>query len=135
MWRSIKKATESTVTWTRLEARVGAGMPDINGAIKEGEFWVELKVCKTKKYSTAGLWRPLQVAWQMTRAVKFPNVWNVVSHPAADRVMVYRCDKVFRLSSGDEVAPDLVLFGPVEWSGLLDLVKENLAPQKRGDMD
>lgn len=134
MWRSIKKATESAVTWTRLEARIGAGMPDINGASRAGEFWIELKVCKTNKYSTAGLWRPLQVSWQMARAKVFPNVWNVVSHPAADAVYVYRCDKVFRLSAGDDTAkPDLILYGPVEWANLLELVRDGLT--KREDMD
>lgn len=133
MWRSLKKATEKAVTWTRLEARIGAGMPDINGAMKEGEFWVELKVCKTKKYATAGLWRPLQVAWQMSRAKVYPNVWNMVSHPATDRVLIYRCDKVFRLSSGDEEAmPDLILYG-ADWAAFLELVRDGLA--KREDMD
>lgn len=134
MWRSIKKETEAAVTWTRLEARIGAGMPDINGATRAGEFWLELKVCKNKKYGTAGLWRPLQVSWQMSRAKVFPNVWNVVSHPAGEAVHVYRCDKVFRLSAGDDtVQPDLSLYGPVDWDSLVEMVREVLTTRK--DMD
>jgi hypothetical protein len=121
------------VTWTRLEARIGAGMPDINGVIPEGEFWVELKVCKTKKYSTAGLWRPLQVAWQMSRASVFPNVWNVVSHPSSDVVYIYRCEKVFKLSAGEgSVIPDMVLY-TADWNAFIDYVRDGLT--KRKDMD
>lgn len=122
------------MTWTRLEARIGAGMPDINGVMPEGEFWIELKVCKTKKYGTAGLWRPMQVAWQMSRARVFPNVWNVVSRPSVDTVYIYRCEKVFKLSAGESVIPDMVLYGPVEWGPLLDLIRQSLT-HERVDMD
>lgn len=121
------------MTWTRLEARIGAGMPDINGAMTEGEFWVELKVCKTKKYATAGLWRPMQVSWQMTRAKVFPNVWNVVSHPSSDVVYIYRCEKVFKLSAGEgSVIPDMVLY-TADWNAFIDYVRDGLA--KREYMD
>ena len=135
MWRSLKKATEKTVTWTRLEARIGAGMPDINGAIREGEFWIELKVCKTKKYATAGLWRPMQVAWQMSRARVFPNVWNVVSHPAEDAVYAYGCESVFRLSCGEHVTPDVILYGTTDWMALIEAVAARLSKTNRTDMD
>lgn len=115
------------VQWTRLEARVGAGMPDINGAVTEGEFWLELKVCSTKRYKTTGLWRPHQVSWQFTRSKIFKNVWNVISHPEDNKVYVYGCDKILELNQPDcQVTPDLVLNGPFEWGELLSFVKARL---------
>ena len=32
LWKTIKRQTALNVHWTRIEARVGAGIPDINGA-------------------------------------------------------------------------------------------------------
>jgi hypothetical protein len=71
----------------------------------------------------------------MSRAKVFPNVWNVVSHPAVDTVYIYRCEKVFRLSSGESVIPDMVLYGPIEWDWLVKLVQGRLEGRKREDMD
>lgn len=102
-------------------------MPDINGAVTEGEFWLELKVCNTKRYKTTGLWRPHQVSWQFTRSKVFKNVWNVISHPEDNKVYVYGCDKILELNQPDcQVTPDLVLNGPFEWGELLSFVKARL---------
>ena len=68
VWKSLQAATTKMVHWTRIEARVGAGIPDLNGAMTDLEFWLELKVVKTVSFKTEGLWRPGQVAWQMKRA-------------------------------------------------------------------
>lgn len=134
MWRSMRGKIKTGVQWTRLEARVGAGMPDINGAVTEGEFWIELKVCKTKRYKTAGLWRPHQVSWQFNRSKVYRNVWNVISHPEDNKIYVYGCDKILDLNQPDgSVEPDLVLNGPFEWGELLDFVKARL--KKSASMD
>lgn len=128
MWNSLKKAITKGVEWTRVEARVGTGIPDINGVISAGEFWLENKVCDTKRFKTVGLWRPNQVAWQYNRARIFRNVWNVISHPATDTVRVYRCDKIYDLNDPDmDVPPDLVMEQPFDWKMLMDLVAEDLA--------
>lgn len=135
MWRSLRGKIKTGVEWTRLEARVGAGMPDINGAVTEGEFWLELKVCKTKKYKTAGLWRPHQVSWQFTRSKVFRNVWNVVSHPEDDKIYLYGCEKIIDLNEPDKfVEPDFVLSEPFDWQELLNFVKAALM-KNRSAMD
>ena len=119
IWQRLKRETDRNVHWTRIEARVGAGIPDINGAYQwppQGqqspiEIWVELKVCKTKQYKTAGLWRPAQIAWQMARSRVSPCVWNMVSHPEAQVLRIYNGSRITDLwddSTGSEVA-DLVL--------------------------
>ena len=129
MWNSLKKMTEKTVTWTRIEARVGAGIPDINGAMASGEFWLESKVCKTKKYKTEGLWRSSQVAWQFSRSKVYPNVWNVVSHPSDAKLYVYSCDQVLDLNDPEAVppVPCLVMTYPVDWNLIINLVSETLS--------
>jgi hypothetical protein len=135
MWQSLKKATPTGVEWTRLEARVGTGMPDINGATKFGEFWIELKVCKTKKFKTEGLWRPSQISWQYKRSEHYCNVWNVISHPAQELIHVYNCRDILALNTSEQPPEaDLVLSYPVPWQDMLDHINEKL-DRNRSVMD
>ena len=102
IWKRLKRETDRVAHWTRIEARVGAGIPDINGAFlwpPQGqqspiEIWVELKVCKTKAYKTAGLWRPAQIAWQTARSRVSPCVWNMVSHPESQSLRIYNGSRI-----------------------------------------
>lgn len=102
IWKRLSRETSRNVHWTRIEARVGAGIPDINGAYQwppQGqqspiEIWVELKVCKTKAYKTAGLWRPAQIAWQTARSRVSPCVWNMVSHPESQSLRIYNGSRI-----------------------------------------
>ncbi len=131
LWKDIKRKTASDVHWTRIEARVGAGVPDINGAFQRSsngqqrgiEIWCELKVCKTKRYKTAGLWRPAQIAWQTARARYVNTVWNLVSHPQAGVVKIYNGSRLAGLWDDEtgEVPPDQVLEYGTTWSAFLDL--------------
>ena len=135
MWQSLKKATPKGVEWTRLEARVGTGMPDINGVTKYGEFWIELKVCKTKKFKTEGLWRPSQVSWQYNRSQHFQNVWNVISHPAQELIYMYNCRDILDLNTSEPPPEaDLVLGYPVAWPEMLGHINESLS-RNRSVMD
>tara|TARA_R110000868_G_scaffold299896_1_gene560174 strand:- start:544 stop:1017 length:474 start_codon:yes stop_codon:yes gene_type:complete len=130
LWKSIKSKTAANVHWTRIEARVGAGIPDINGAFlwpSNGrqspiEIWVELKVCKTKRYKPAGLWRPAQIAWQTARSRYSGTVWNLVSHPDLSVTKIYGGSKVAGLQFDDtnQIPPDLVLAYGDPWSVFLD---------------
>jgi hypothetical protein len=87
------------------------------------EFWVELKVVRTVKLLTEGLWRPGQVAWQMRRAKVTPNsVWNLVSHPAGQSVKLYRGSKVFDMNTGVTVDPDFETQLPPNWFAMLDYI-------------
>jgi hypothetical protein len=119
LWKHLKKETARDVHWTRIEARVGAGIPDVNGSFlwpvsgrsRGIEIWCELKVCKTKAYKTAGLWRPAQIAWQTARSFHSRNVWNLVSHPQAEVVKIYSGSRIADLwdDSEGKVEPDMVL--------------------------
>ena len=119
------------VDWQRIEAWVGAGVPDVNGAFlwpPEGdgrafEIWCELKVCKTKTYKTNGLWRPAQIAFITRRSCKIANVWNLVSHPPSFTLRIYSGNKTPLLStdSTGSTEPDLILKYDEPWSKVLDL--------------
>ena len=123
VWKSLNAATSHLVHWTRIEARIGAGIPDINGAMTDIEFWVELKVVRTVKFLTEGLWRPGQIAWQMRRARVTPGgVWNLVSHPSGQSVKLYRGAKVFDLNTGVTVEPDFETHLPPNWFAMLDYI-------------
>jgi hypothetical protein len=122
------------VDWQRVENWVGSGVPDCNGAFlwpPEGqqtglEIWCELKVCRTKRYKPAGLWRPAQIAYQTRRSAKIANVWNLVSHPEAEVIYIYSGDKTHILSSdstdtSDLPPPDLTLPFDGPWDAALGL--------------
>ena len=131
LWKTIKRQTASDVHWTRIEARVGSGIPDLNGAcvrLSGGrhvrfELWCELKVCKTKSYKTAGLWRPAQIAWQTARSRCSDTVWNLVSHPQSQSVKIYSGSKIADLwdDKDGKTEPDQVLGYRDPWSMFLDL--------------
>ena len=122
LWNLLKTKTEPLVDWTRIEARVGLGIPDLNGVTlgsESKEFWLELKVSKTKRYSVTALWRPAQIAWQTKRSQKVRNVFNLVSHPSGAAYYLYSGDKLVRLITEGPLAvePDLTM------RGQLDVVK------------
>ena len=124
------------MTWTRIEARVGAGVPDINGAVTQGEFWIENKVVNTKKYKTEGLWRPSQIAWQFSRSKVYANVWNLVSHYASETIYLYNGSKILELNDPEASPPEpcLVMSYPVDWGLMIDHITETLT-QISTDMD
>ena len=131
LWKDIKRKTASEVHWTRIEARVGAGVPDINGAFQRPsngrqmgiEIWCELKVCKTKAYKTAGLWRPAQIAWQTARSRYCATLWNLVSHPQSQTVKIYNGSRIAGLWDDAEgkTPPDQTLEYGTTWAAFLDL--------------
>lgn len=134
LWQDLKKATSTNVQWTRLEAWVGTGIPDLNGVILPTtvaptngiEFWLELKVCKTKSASLHSLWRPGQIAWQISRSRVCPNVFNLVHHPAGGRLYLYGGWQLTELTDGpmtknrDPVTP--LLDSPVGPESLLSVI-------------
>lgn len=102
---------------------MGTGIPDLNGAMTDLEFWLELKVVKTVSFKTEGLWRPNQVAWQTKRCQSTPDrVWNVVSYPEGQSVRLYRGDKVFDLNRGIAAKPDFETHLPPNWIAMLDFI-------------
>lgn len=119
IWKRLSRETARIVHWTRIEARVGAGIPDINGAFlwpppgqqSPIEIWVELKVCKTKQFKTAGLWRPAQIAWQTARSRVSPCVWNMASHPESESLRIYNGSRITDLwdDTTGNIEPDQVL--------------------------
>jgi hypothetical protein len=129
------------VDWQRIEAWVGAGVPDVNGAFQwpsngqqqAFEIWCELKVCKLKTFKTEGLWRPAQIAYITRRSCVIGNVWNLVSHPRAEVLYIYSGDKTPLLStdSTGSTDPDLVLPFDGPWTTALDLFASRQVRQIR----
>lgn len=119
------------VDWQRIEAWVGAGVPDVNGAFQwppngDGgafEIWCELKVCRLKTFKTEGLWRPCQIAYITRRSCIIANVWNLISHPRSETLRIYSGSKTSQLSadSTGSTVPDLILKYNEPWTTALDL--------------
>ena len=130
LWNKLKKSTENRVDWTRIEARVGAGVPDVNGVFNDDtrlEVWIELKICKTIGFRTQKLWRPAQVAWQTKRSKKMLNVWNLVSHPSGSAYYLYNAVKLQRLveHGPSSVDPCLLMIGRLDDEQLLQYIRTN----------
>jgi hypothetical protein len=65
LWKLVKENL-SDIHWTRIENRVGQGIPDCYG-IKDGiSIWVELKVIHSKKIKIS----PFQKSWHFTHSLK-----------------------------------------------------------------
>ena len=65
LWKLVKKNLPD-IHWTRIENRVGQGIPDCYG-IKDGiSIWVELKVIHSKKIKLS----PHQKSWNFTHSLK-----------------------------------------------------------------
>ena len=130
LWNKLKKSTENRVDWTRIEARVGAGIPDINGVFDDDtrlEVWIELKICKTIGFRTQKLWRPAQIAWQTKRSKKMLNVWNLVAHPSGSAYYLYNAVKLQRLveHGPSSVDPCLLMIGRLDDEQLLQYIRTN----------
>ena len=109
-----------------MEARVGSGIPDVNGAVPGFEFWLELKVCRRKDFDTRGLWRPSQLAFQTKRCKIFPNVWNLIGHEASPCLYLYAGADVLALHTDGPGAasPCLVMQGVRELPLIVDYMGE-----------
>jgi len=130
LWSKLKKSTENRVDWTRIEARVGAGIPDVNGVFDDDtrlEIWIELKICKTIGYRPQKLWRPAQIAWQTKRSKKMLNVWNLVGHPSCSAYYLYNAVKLQRLveHGPSSVDPCLLMVGRLDDEQLLQYIWTN----------
>jgi len=123
LWADLKKATDRDVLWTRLEAWVGTGIPDLNGVVssptggaRDGiEFWLELKICRTKSLSLSNLWRPAQIAWQTLRSRQKDNVFNLVGHPESKTLYLfaaYRIPEITMVKGPCAVVPCFSISGP-----------------------
>jgi hypothetical protein len=66
LWQLVKPHLPGTAE--RIENVVGAGIPDVSGAAAGCDYWVELKVCRTKRPKTPDeICEPLQVQWHKRR--------------------------------------------------------------------
>ena len=109
---------------------MGAGIPDLNGVMLPDpaapangiEFWLELKVCKTKSRLFHSLWRPGQIAWQTARSRVCPNVFNLVSHPLGRCYYLYAGGKLSAIAEERgtcTIAPDN---SPTDDERLIDII-------------
>ena len=110
---------------------MGAGIPDLNGVILPDpsapangiEFWLELKVCKTKSPLFHSLWRPGQIAWQTARSRVCPNVFNLVLLPSGPKYYLFSGSKLSAMSEERgpcTIAPD---YSPTGQESLLDIIR------------
>lgn len=102
LWRRVKKKFKGEAE--RIENNVGAGVPDVSAAcIKSGDYWVELKVCKTKTLqSPMRLLTPIQRVWHRRRVLLGSKVFVLIGH--GRKLYLYRsvCDKEKRLYFAEE---------------------------------
>lgn len=137
LWADVKKATSNRVHWTRLEAWVGVGIPDLNGAVPHPtcgtsgiEFWLELKVCRTQSLTLYNLWRPAQISWQTTRSRVCRNVFNLVHHANSQSLYIFSGSKVAAITEVQgpcQVDPDFIVNGPEKHAKSIEYIVSTLS--------
>jgi len=137
LWADLKKETANKVHWTRLEAWVGVGIPDLNGVAPSPtrgpangiEFWLELKVCRTQSLTFYNLWRPAQIAWQTLRSRQTSNVFNLVRHPESKSLYIYGAHKIPEITKVNgpcTVDPDFTVSGPMSCAKCIEYIVSSL---------
>jgi hypothetical protein len=86
LWKLVKPHLPGEVE--RVENLVSSGTPDVSGAFVDRDYWVELKVCRTKKLQDMDkLCSALQLRWHHRRAVQGSRVFVLVRH--GDTLLLY----------------------------------------------
>ncbi len=115
LWRLVKKHLPGEVE--RVEnVAAGGGTPDVSGAFCR-DYWVELKVCRTKKLQDlTQLCSPLQLRWHHKRARQGSRVFVMVRH--GDALLLY----YVQLRADKSTSHDLVWMDskPWNWGALID---------------
>jgi len=88
LWRLVKPHLPGEVE--RIENLVGAGVPDVSG-VDGHDYWIELKVCRTKKFKPPlEMCEPLQVQWHARRVAAGSVVFVMIRH--GDNISLWWCD-------------------------------------------
>ena len=116
LWHMIKQKLPD-VHWTRLESWASQGVPDCNGFYRSKEFWIELKVSRSNRFSLS----PFQISWHYTRYRAGGVTFVLISDPGRRLLELYEGSKVHELRDiGRRVTPLLKLSSPYDWSKLLE---------------
>ena len=76
-----------------IEATTGAGIPDVNACYKGIEFWLELKLFKSKSV----LIRPAQNAWAYRRRHAGGLVFLMAYCPQRKEIHLWKAPKDFKM--------------------------------------
>lgn len=104
LWQLVKSHLPGTAE--RIENVVGAGVPDVSAAAAGRDYWVELKVCRTKKAKSPDeLCEPLQLRWHTRRRQHGSSVFVLIRtgdllqlwhHIEDDYVLVWAGSKPYK---------------------------------------
>jgi len=70
---------------SRVENYAEAGTPDVSGCY-ENDYWIELKICRTKNIDIVKLIEPSQLSWHFSRARIGSIIFVIVRHFKAIRI-------------------------------------------------
>jgi len=102
LWKKIRDGTKSLgIHWSRIESWAGPGVPDLNGCYKGHEFWIELKVRRSKTI----VFRPHQIAWHHNRSKAGGSSFIVIGDPRSGTVDLYTGSVIRRLLENEDVEP------------------------------
>ena len=80
-WKLIKTHLPGDVS--RVENIADSGTPDVSGAYRSNDYWVELKVCQNNKKERViiDLLRPAQSVWHSRRGKHGSKIFVLVQYP------------------------------------------------------
>lgn len=113
LWKLIKEHLLGE--YERVENLVSAGTPDVSGAFAGRDYWVELKVCRTKKLQDMDkLCSALQLRWHHRRACEGSRVFVLVRHGNA--LLLYFVAVVIHPEHGKQTSHELCFLDSKPWN-------------------
>lgn len=102
LWKKIREGTKNSgMHWSRIESWASPGIPDLNGCYQGYEFWIELKVRRSKRIIV----RPHQIAWHYNRIRAGGSSFIVIGDPERGVVDLYTGSVVRSLMEKDDLDP------------------------------
>jgi hypothetical protein len=128
LWRKIRNGTKSLgIHWSRVESWAGPGVPDLNGCYKGHEFWIELKVRRSKRI----IFRPHQMVWHYSRIKAGGSSFIVIGDPRSGVVDLYTGSVVRRLIEDGAVDPIWSsLIRKCDWRAMVEAILDHRSVMK-----
>ena len=115
LWKALRDGI-TDIHWVRIESWSSVGVPDVNGCAEFGEFWIELKIIKSKRVVLS----PHQIAWHITRSRHGGRSFILAREAARTPLILFSGEKAKDLADlkMDEIPQIVEIPHPYDWGRL-----------------
>ena len=137
LWLKVKKNLPHDCYATRIENRMGGGVPDVHVVWNGLAFWIELKITKVNKIRLS----PNQIAWNTKYSLNFGLSYILVQRVGEGSLFLFRGDDARELATNGLNTEPIIrvsgsgfgdIFGAIRESGIKHL-ETVIKKHKQGD--